>query len=139
MMWTFDIIQSSLDRIFRFCLPAVSLNVVWISETNWIDSFVWARFSFFLSRLTTVSRGIWFCSNLQNRTCTATYLPSHKASIKMSKTCRWNKDKLGSRIFLSSLTHGRTNVDRLDVAQGRISRAPDETRTHSCRFTSLAC
>ena len=26
-----------------------------------------------------------------------------------------------------------------DVAQGRINGAPNETRTHSCRFASLAC
>ena len=26
-----------------------------------------------------------------------------------------------------------------DVAQGRMNRAPNETRTHSCRFASLAC
>ena len=26
-----------------------------------------------------------------------------------------------------------------DVAQGRMNRAPNETRTHSCRFTSQAC
>ena len=26
-----------------------------------------------------------------------------------------------------------------DVAQGRMNWAPNETRTHSCRFTSLAC
>ena len=26
-----------------------------------------------------------------------------------------------------------------DVAQGRMNGAPDETRTHSCRFASLAC
>ena len=26
-----------------------------------------------------------------------------------------------------------------DVAQGRMKGAPNETRTHSCRFASLAC
>ena len=26
-----------------------------------------------------------------------------------------------------------------DVAQGRMNGAPNETRTHSCRFASLAC
>ena len=26
-----------------------------------------------------------------------------------------------------------------DVAQGRMNRAPNETRTHSCRFASQAC
>ena len=26
-----------------------------------------------------------------------------------------------------------------DVAQGQMNGAPDETWTHSCRFTSLAC
>ena len=26
-----------------------------------------------------------------------------------------------------------------DVAQGRMNETPSETRTHSCRFTSLAC
>ena len=26
-----------------------------------------------------------------------------------------------------------------DVAQGRMNGAPTETRTHSCRFASLAC
>ena len=26
-----------------------------------------------------------------------------------------------------------------DMAQGRINGAPNETRTHSCRFASLAC
>ena len=27
----------------------------------------------------------------------------------------------------------------LDVAQSQINGAPNETQTHSCRFTSLAC
>ena len=26
-----------------------------------------------------------------------------------------------------------------DVAQGQMNGAPNETRTHSCRFASLAC
>ena len=26
-----------------------------------------------------------------------------------------------------------------DVAQGRLNGAPNETRTHSCRFASQAC
>ena len=26
-----------------------------------------------------------------------------------------------------------------DVAQGRLNEAPNETRTHSCRFASQAC
>ena len=26
-----------------------------------------------------------------------------------------------------------------DVAQGQMNRAPNETRTHSCRFASLGC
>ena len=26
-----------------------------------------------------------------------------------------------------------------DMAQGRMNGAPSETRTHSCRFASLAC
>ena len=26
-----------------------------------------------------------------------------------------------------------------DVGQGRMNGAPNETRTHSCRFASLAC
>ena len=26
-----------------------------------------------------------------------------------------------------------------DVAQGRMNGAPNETRTHSCRFASLVC
>ena len=26
-----------------------------------------------------------------------------------------------------------------DMAQGRMNGAPNETRTHSCRFASLAC
>ena len=26
-----------------------------------------------------------------------------------------------------------------DVAQGRMNGAPNETRTHTCRFASLAC
>ena len=26
-----------------------------------------------------------------------------------------------------------------DVAQGRMNGAPNETRTHSCRFASLSC
>ena len=26
-----------------------------------------------------------------------------------------------------------------DVAQGRMNGVPNETRTHSCRFASLAC
>ena len=26
-----------------------------------------------------------------------------------------------------------------DVAQGRMNGAPNETQTHSCGFTSLAC
>ena len=26
-----------------------------------------------------------------------------------------------------------------DVAKGRMNGAPNETRTHSCRFASLAC
>ena len=28
---------------------------------------------------------------------------------------------------------------RFDVAQGRMNGAPNETRTHSCRFASQAC
>ena len=27
----------------------------------------------------------------------------------------------------------------LDVAQGQMNGVPNETRTHSCRFASLAC
>ena len=27
----------------------------------------------------------------------------------------------------------------LDVAQGHMKRAPNETQTHSCRFASQAC
>ena len=30
-------------------------------------------------------------------------------------------------------------VLHFDVAQGRMNGAPNETRTHSCRFANLAC
>ena len=42
----------------------------------------------------------------------------------------------------SDLTQVETVIYKalcFDVAQGRMSGAPNETRTHSCRFASLAC
>ena len=48
--------------------------------------------------------------------------------------------------FSSFSTHTHTHTHILiykalcfDMAQGRMNGAPIETRTHSCRFASLAC
>ena len=41
--------------------------------------------------------------------------------------------------FLCSIYSNLQSSFCFDVAQGRMNGAPNETRTHSCRFASLAC
>ena len=59
-------------------------------------------------------------STLQNNSCTATYLLSHKPSkLRRKERARhslWNKDKLISKVLLWTPTHGHTSADR----QGKI-------------------
>ena len=50
--------------------------------------------------------------------------------------------RLTVRIELSVLAHLTVVIYEalcFDVAQGQMNGAPNETRTHSCRFTSLVC
>ena len=42
----------------------------------------------------------------------------------------------GARVFFGIVIY---KALCFDVAQGRMNGAPNETRTHSCRFASLAC
>ena len=46
-------------------------------------------------------------------------------------TCHWNQSINLIIVIYKALS--------FDVAQGRMNGAPNETRTHSCRFASLAC
>ena len=49
----------------------------------------------------------------------------------MNLDIRLNRHKNEHKVIYKALC--------FDVAQGRMNGAPNETRTHSCRFPSLAC
>ena len=48
-------------------------------------------------------------------------------------------DLFAERTFAHNLTIVIYKALCFDVAQGRMKGVPNETRTHSCRFASLAC
>ena len=66
----------------------------------------------------------------------------HKAEW-MGRPMRLELTRVGLLVLLANryTTRGALIYEALcfDVAQGRINGAPNETRTHSCRFSSQGC
>ena len=57
--------------------------------------------------------------------------------VNSQLTCSFSNPEIALRIYLCLII---IEVEiYLDVAQGHMKGAPNETRTHSCRFASRAC
>ena len=67
-------------------------------------------------------------STPQSSICTDTYHPSRRLSKLDEPDMR---DTAGEVVIYKAIC--------FDVAEGRMNGAPNETRTHWCRFASLAC
>ena len=75
-----------------------------------------------------------------NRMCK---YPMEKNSVSKKKKKKKKKKKILRLKMISGerKREGEVIYKALcfDVAQGQMNGAPNETRTHSCRFASLAC